>query len=674
MTADHYIVSTPGNQQRVEQDDRLARSNEKVYAKDLEQVPDEDHLAWLEHMRTPLEQLFPNEFNRYLELFYKYLPKKPFHVRIRYGGGFICQKGKKKSGEEYFKACYPGLIGKMLDYSHWTNMHGDKEHPPYYWIAMNTGRKSAVKAIDFDNKENLLGYYRTSISEESPVRPLPALTLEHCQAVKRLYDAFPKHLWCVSSATLGLHIWQKMPYPQPIEAIHAADSPRLREIGLGNTEIHPMNGRAFRRPFGQDYCTITDNGLLTDWIDQLDYFEKVAEAPGFPAIYQALRSVSSAEFGGYRHTYEFLKPSAQPHLAGYFLGARVVDIRHYEKNQELLDDWAGKGFPENLPVSEPVKVDFSKGSGREHAEAQSRKDGLQDQADPLVCDIDLSAICDGQWVQTCERWAKNGLPCADSIFVVVSHLSRWFYFVEWWDVPEDKRLEQIVELMTDYCLNKHNGFISRLEAGQEHEVRDHIRRIAPCAVAGVDDSGKWNFTVMRQKRQSGQYRRVICLEPVIRFMEDGCVMDKTPSSPVGFSTCCSDLENTDRTSDRRKAAEKWVFHPDNTPLPEDLAQRIQEIYGTSGMRLYQPTMMKIISFLNYLKSKGGEARLGVKSLAKMGFTDYSSRQHLRRLAHAGVIRTMKAACASEGRSNKFMLSRKTLTMFGGTGKQALSAG
>ena len=42
---------------------------------------------------------------------------------------------------------------------------------------------------------------------------------------------------------------------------------------------------------------------------------------------------------------------------------------------------------------------------------------------------------------------------------------------------------------------------------------------------------------------------------------------------------------------------------------------------------YKPTMKKITRFINYLRKKGGEARLGVKALAKMGFPDHNARKH-----------------------------------------------
>ena len=130
------------------------------------------------------------------------------------------------------------------------------------------------------------------------------------------------------------------------------------------------------------------------------------------------------------------------------------------------------GFPKSLPVSVPVVTDLS------HLEpvGQEIANSGPSSADEK-CDIDLSAVCDGRWVQNCEKWAKDGLPCHDSIFQVVSQLARWFYFIEFWDLPENMRLERIVGMLAEFCLMKHDGFISSLNTGRKSDFRKRIDRI-----------------------------------------------------------------------------------------------------------------------------------------------------------------------------------------------------
>jgi len=33
--------------------------------------------------------------------------------------------------------------------------------------------------------------------------------LDHFKKIKLIYDAFPGRIWCISSATLGIHAWRK---------------------------------------------------------------------------------------------------------------------------------------------------------------------------------------------------------------------------------------------------------------------------------------------------------------------------------------------------------------------------------------------------------------------------------------------------------------------------------
>jgi predicted ArsR family transcriptional regulator len=75
-------------------------------------------------------------------------------------------------------------------------------------------------------------------------------------------------------------------------------------------------------------------------------------------------------------------------------------------------------------------------------------------------------------------------------------------------------------------------------------------------------------------------------------------------------------------------------------------------------------MKKVARLLNYLWMKGGEARLGVKALAKMGFPDHNSRKHLELLADAGIVQRLKGYSPVMGRGIRHRLTKRTMTMFG----------
>ena len=119
---------------------------------EMRQRFDEEQIEALLEDFVPLPDLYPEEFQRYYDLFIKYFPKTPCHVKSRYDRGFVCIQGRRKSGEPFNIPCYPALVAKMLDYGRWKTLHPDKVHYDACWIALREPRKTALTAIDFDNK------------------------------------------------------------------------------------------------------------------------------------------------------------------------------------------------------------------------------------------------------------------------------------------------------------------------------------------------------------------------------------------------------------------------------------------------------------------------------------------------------------------------------------------
>ena len=357
-------------------------------------------------------------------------------------------------------------------------------------------QRSKLKALDLDNKDHIFGYTQAG---DGPLMPVTRIPLQRFRELKRIYDEFPEHIWCISSETLGLHVWEKLPVPVPISDIHRANRPRLKRIGVNVPEIHPMFGRCFRRPFGPDYATVTDNSLLTNWIDQLDYFEHRATTPGFPAIFQALRGKLLAQWRSYdvSRLLNRNRTSVPKQVTGDQLRQELEEI----------DAWAAKGFPEQygLPISISMVTS-------EPASPQGRQASTN-------CAITLSEVCNAEWVQNCESWAVNGLPCDDSLFLVVSQLARWLFFVEFFDLPEDLRLEKTKDLLVRFCIAKHNGYISRLTGGSEDEVIEHVGRAVQSGITNADVQFKAYCAIMRQKREQGRYKRVLYLEPILAGTE-----------------------------------------------------------------------------------------------------------------------------------------------------------
>lgn len=234
-----------------------------------------------------LSEAFPKSFAKFYDRFVRFWPRKSFHVKYGYVTGFVEKKTKSKAKPlPLFESLALEMAERHLDAASWRDWRGARDATPI-WLAMHMPKKTTVDAIDFDAKDHRVGYY----SFRDQPRPLIHLPLDHFKALKRLYDAFPDRIWCISSETLGMHIWRIHDRPRSSVILHGRNKERLAQIGLPSVESHPMPGRCFRRPFGADYRTITPDGILTRWQDQVEFVEHDRRTPKFEQICDALLSV-----------------------------------------------------------------------------------------------------------------------------------------------------------------------------------------------------------------------------------------------------------------------------------------------------------------------------------------------------------------------------------------------
>jgi hypothetical protein len=586
-------------------------------------IYDDDQLECLLHLHSPLEEQHPEEFERYLELFYRYQPKRPYNVRTAYDRGFIQQNRQYRHQlATYPLYCHAGLIARHLDYDHWAFLNPDKKRTERFWLAMWAPKRSKVKALDIDNKQNLLGYTQ---SRDGPLYPVVRIPLDRFMELKRIYDGFPGHVWCISSETLGLHLWEKYPQPVAVADIHKFNRPKLKRLGITAWEIHPMLGRCFRRPFGQDYHTITERGLLSNWIDQLTFFERDASTPSFPAIVRELRDMLLAQWDMYDRCRGPSRDRRQQ--------TQRIDTGGLRRELEEIDAWAASGFQIDAPA--PAEVFLGIGGPASPAGKQAVPPGSS-------CDLTLSDVCSGEWVQNCESWAISGLPCEDSLFLVVSQLARWFYFIELFRLPEDQRIEKIKRLLVHFAMTKHNGFISRLAGGLEEEVAAHVTRAIESGIANADITFKGYCVAIRQKRDQGRYKRVICLEGAL------CGKDDHFLSSSRWVYMCSTKE------------------ADSTPLPEPLINGLLDAYRETG-RLPRknrstgnyPVVEKCTAFVNALYNNGGKGRLGQETMKQFGFCSDHQRELLKKvMVKAGIITT--GSYRSQAASRLYRLTDKTI--------------
>ena len=230
----------------------------------------------------------------------------------------------------------------------------------------------------------------------------------------------------------------------------------------------------------------------------------------------------------------------------------------------------------------------------------------------------LNAVAgSGQWVQFVKFLVENGLPCADKFSETVSALALWFGFVELYGEDRDR----IKHVLRTFVLRKHNNMVSRLLADQQSEVLAHVDRIVDHVLDKEDTSGKRTFSELRQKRSSGQYKATYFFESQILEKQDSLSSPLIHTLPQSYLVCRGLIQDADTNSE-------WKYIPDDTPLPDDIMDRIRTEFTKSKRQLRinrhtgrYHTLDSITRFFNYLLSgrKPGTRRASGKLLEKMGF-------------------------------------------------------
>ena len=245
-----------------------------------------------------MSDAFPDEFAIYCRHFIDVFPRSPYYVRTTYDnasrfGGWP-EKKIRKTGRPLLLIDNGNFLNRTdcverhLDYEQWvefkdsTDPYRDHKIGDFYWLGLTKPRKTTFHAIDLDNKR-FIGHYRSGSKDNDPVMPVVHMPLEHFQTMKRIYNAFPNRIWCITSETLGLDIIQRHNL-QRTDSVHTRTKRQLARIGLEKTEVHPMEGRCKRRPFGEHYRTITVDGVVEPWQKQLTYYLTPGPTPSFNHI------------------------------------------------------------------------------------------------------------------------------------------------------------------------------------------------------------------------------------------------------------------------------------------------------------------------------------------------------------------------------------------------------
>lgn len=502
-----------------------------------------------------------------------------------------------------------------------------------FWLGLHVPKKATVDAIDLDAKRYILGYHRRR--EDAPVRPLVVPDLEHFRTLKAIHDAFPARIWCISSATLGVHAWRKRRRPADTESTHAEVKARLGEIGLGHVEVHPMRGRCLRRPFGTDYKTITPEGVLDDWVEQVEYFEHDGRTPPFERVVRAI--VAEVR----RQVVEYRVSRHQEHRRP----RREIDELIDRRSREIVG-WFRAGCPDRVVEPEPDQ-EADKIILPLHLGHPAHDSTGTPSATRPVHGAWMGRLRDGKWASGLLNIARDGLPEPDCVGPVLVELAKWLYWIELFEMPESARKGEVRRLLATFILAKHNGHVTRLLDGDEADVMRQLDRCIESAIRLDPQERSASlelFCRIRQRRSRGQYGHVIHIAPEL---EGRPAHDSSPSfSPSTYMCIIKD-----------------------DPLPDELEARLATIAERNDHRKRDgeyPFVRFARRFLHSLWDNRGKARLNRETVLEMlgGKNPNQQVEYKKLLADHGLIEPNWERTIRRGESSaRYELARTARTAF-----------
>lgn len=560
-----------------------------------------------------------------------------------------CPVKTRGEWQHLYPALVNSLVEKHLSFEKFYKLHPlrDRFTPnsdeTAFWVATMAGDQTYNDCIDVDSHDQIgwnpvptMWHSSRTGCVDGPYswRHVPVMrpSMRFFQMAKVIYDNFPNRIWAFSSANFGLAVWKVYDQPEMTHVVYRKIEASLKAAGL-TVEHYPMPaktglGRCHRRPCGMDSAIITDTGLITDSIQQIRAYMSPPKTPSFQTILEACCD-------GLRRSYDvFLKEGesmAHQRMSGdekKFLVESCLAVL------EDIEAWARSGYPiDRALISEVSQAaedqedagdDQNIGSGDSDFETDSAN--VSDEFPDFFWQASLKAVNKSAlWVQFVEFLVNTGVPAEDKFNQVILTLARWFCFVELFGEDPDR----IKAVLRRFALTRHNNKVTRLLAGQEEDVLSHADRIVDHALAHEDSDGKELFARIRQKRATGQYKKNHFFESQILRDERNCL--SSPSQPISlFYLSCGGLISD---SAPEEDTSEWSYQPDDTPLPDEVMNRIRLAFKTSKKQIRRnkttgrfPVLDSITRFFNYLVSgrKSGTRRAGQDLLIQMGFPEKNS--------------------------------------------------
>ena len=492
-----------------------------------------------------------SQLQLYFDHFVKYHKKGRWNRRLTYAGG-CPQVNRRDTGRPV--PLFPELAVSR------TQAHLDGE----LWMSLYPGKMVGHNVLDYDGKMAC-----GSVRDGRDLRPICYPDVPWLLGLKTLMGAFPGRIVCISSATLGVHLWQRL-LLSTTWYMHEKVGRQLAATGV-KAEVYPNPGKPFRRPFGRDYKTITPDGILTDWRDQLAYFlDDRRRIPDFPTVVRAFLEVVDAEVAGARKAITTFDQQGRPGR---------IDFLTIAERLTIVDGWLRAGCPD---WKEP----------REEGGVGEQLERVEDPGFSYSVVFSPAGqtphLRSGEWAKGLEYLAIRGLQEPDSVGMVLYEMATFLYWVELFDLPAGERTQEVVALLTTFVRTRHNGMIDRLNSGREHEVLRQLEQAVRAVAKNRYPACLERFALIRQRRAEGRYVHVINLAPLIEDSGQPRI-DGIP----GFSYSV-------------------VLSRDDSPAPEGIETVLARIARDNNMRKRDgeyPFCRFGRRLLNVLWSRRGHARI-----------------------------------------------------------------
>jgi len=600
-----------------------------------------------------LAELHPAEIAFFKQKFVWSSNKSGCYVRHRYEKLVIpsvmtipkwCPLKTRGNWQHLYPALVDSLVEKHLNFEKFYKLHSYKDrHSPNadetaFWFGTMAGDRTYNDCIDIDSHDQIgwnpvptMWHSSRTGNVNGPYSwrfiPVVRPSLRFFQIAKIIYDKFPNRIWAFSSANFGLGVWKVYDKPEMTHVVHRKVEASLRAAGL-TVEHYPIPaktglGKCHRRPCGTDSAIITDNGLITDSIQQIRAFMSQPKTPTFQTIFDACLDELRQSYELFLTEGESVAHKRMPADERNFVVKTCLEIL------EDIETWAKAGCSIDraliLEVQDSteemdqcvadVQIDLG-----EDLESEPIPSATSEKYPDFFWTMNLKGVNkSGQWVQFVKFLVETGLPIEDKFSEVILTLARWFCFVELFGEDPDR----IKTVLRRFALTRHNNKVSRLLAGQEEEVLSHVDRIVDSVLSGEDSVGKEIFAGIRQKRSIGQYKKNYFFESQVMKDKQDCL--SSSSQQISLSKRICGVLISDSTA--AKDSLEYIYLPDNTPLPDEIMTRIRTAFKTAKkqIRIDRTTgrysvLDSITRFFNYLicGKTSGTRRASKDLLIQMG--------------------------------------------------------